>query len=309
VVVLQENSRFAIEKYDYNKKKVAESSSVMSLLSGSMRFITGVIGGTRKEAIALKAGTATIGIRGTDLAINLGGNTYVVTVQNGNVVLTLQNQTVSVAQGQGTTGNTAQPPAAARPVAQLPPAVVTLVAAVTAQATPPTNPVAVVSQSVLVKAVEKAKAAAEKAKAPDATPADKAAAQAAAADVQTAVTGALQATRAAIQQAIQAGAPQTAAVGTPSATGSQPGVRPPVNTTPEAVQIINQVNQTLPPDIQLAPPPANLLPPPPTTTTTTTTDATQPPPPTTQEQLNTIDALLPPPPPPTQPPACGTSCA
>jgi hypothetical protein len=66
IVVLQENSRFAIEKYEYNKQKVAESSAVMSLLSGGMRFITGVIGGTRKDAIAMKAGTATIGIRGTD---------------------------------------------------------------------------------------------------------------------------------------------------------------------------------------------------------------------------------------------------
>jgi hypothetical protein len=45
----------------------------MSLLSGGMRFITGVIGGTRKEAIAMKAGTATIGIRGTDVAITIAG--------------------------------------------------------------------------------------------------------------------------------------------------------------------------------------------------------------------------------------------
>ena len=36
IVVLQENSRFAIEKYDYNKKKVADSSVSMS---GSGRFV------------------------------------------------------------------------------------------------------------------------------------------------------------------------------------------------------------------------------------------------------------------------------
>jgi hypothetical protein len=251
IVVLQENSRFAIEKYDYNKKNVSQSSVAMSLLSGGMRFITGVIGGTRKEAIAMKAGTATIGIRGTDLAINIAGITYVVTVQQGNIVLTAQNVTIPVAQGQGTTGQTNQAPPASRPVGQLPPAVVTLVAGVTSKAVPATNPVGVAQQATLVAAVDNATKLATAAQAPGATDAQKAAAALAAQQVQTAITGALQATAAAIQQAITAGAPQTTATGTAAKTGTQPGVTPPRATQSEVQQIVATVNANLPPAQQL----------------------------------------------------------
>ena len=253
IVVLQENSRFAIEKYDYNKKNVAQSNVAMSLLSGGMRFITGVIGGTRKEAITMKAGTATIGIRGTDLAINIAGVTYVVTVQQGNIVLTAQNVTIPVPQGQGTTGQTNQTPPASRPVSQMPPAVVTLVAAVTAKAVPATNPIGVAQQATLVTAVDNATKLATAAQAPGATDAQKAAAAAAALQVQQAITGALQATAAAIQQAVAAGAPQTTATGTAPKTGTQPGVTPPRATQTEAQQIVATVNANLPPAQQLNP--------------------------------------------------------
>jgi hypothetical protein len=199
----------------------------------------------------MKAGTATIGIRGTDLAINIAGITYVVTVQQGNIVLTAQNVTIPVAQGQGTTGQTNQAPPASRPVSQLPPAVVTLVAGVTSKNVPATNPVGVAQQATLVAAVDNATKLATAAQAPGATDAQKAAAAAAAQQVQTAITGALQATAAAIQQAITAGAPQTTATGTAAKTGTQPGVTPPRATQSEVQQIVATVNANLPPAQQL----------------------------------------------------------
>ncbi len=324
IVVLQENSRFAIEKYDYNKQKVAESSVAMSLLSGGMRFITGVIGGTRKDAIAMKAGTATIGIRGTDLAINIAGVNYVVTVQDGGIVLSLPGQpAASLNPGQGAAGSTTQP-VQPRPVIQLSAAQIAAVAPTVAKAVPATNPVGVTQQATLVATVQRATDLAKAAQ--DAPPAQKAAAEAAAAaaaqQVQQAIVASLQATQAAIQTALTAGAPQTTATGTAPKAATQPGVTPPRATQTEVQQIVTTVNAALPPTQQLNPQQINqiqqqiaptLSTQPTTTTTPTTTPTTTQPLTTEQQQIlqqqdTTIQQILTPPP-ITQPPACGTSCA
>jgi hypothetical protein len=243
IVVLQENSRFAIEKYDYNKKNVAQSSVAMSLLSGGMRFITGVIGGTRKEAIAMKAGTATIGIRGTDLAINIAGVNYTVTVQNGAITL----NAVPISTGQGATGQTSAPVVPV-PVITLPAAAIAAVAATVQKAVPPTNPVGVSQQSTLVQAVAKATALAATAQAPGATDAQKAEAATAARQVQEAVVATLQATQQAIQAAVQAGATSATATGAPAKSGTTPGATPPVgkSETQQAVDTVKAINAVLP---------------------------------------------------------------
>lgn len=320
IVVLQENSRFAIEKYDYNKQKVAESSVAMSLLSGGMRFITGVIGGTRKDAIAMKAGTATIGIRGTDLAINIAGVNYVVTVQDGGIVLSLPGQpAASLNPGQGAAGATNQP-VQPRPVIQLSAAQIAAVAPTVAKAVPATNPVGVTQQATLVATVEKATNLAKAAQAPGATDAQKAEAAAAAQQVQQAIVASLQATQAAIQTALTAGAPQTTATGTAPKAATQPGVTPQRAAQSDVQQIVTTVNAALPPAQQLNPQQINqiqqqiapTLSTQPTTTSTTTPTTTQPL--TTeqqqilQQQDTTIQQILTPPP-VTQPPTCGTSCA
>lgn len=287
IVALQENSRFAIEKYEYNKQKVAESSAVMSLLSGGMRFITGVIGGTRKEAIAMKAGTATIGIRGTDVAITIAGVEYVVTVQNGGIVLSLPNQpTAAINQGQGAAGSATQ---AVRPVPviQLTRNQLNAVAAVTNKDLPGNTPNNPRAQSALVKEVDAAKRLAETAAKPGATAQEKAEAAAAAQKVQQAIVAALQATQAAIQTALAAGAPQAAATGTGATAGTQPGVTPQRATQSEAQQIVNTVNAALPTDqkmdvkqIQQLEQQINL----PATPTGTTA-------PLTDQQINTLQTL------------------
>lgn len=327
IVVLQENSRFAIEKYEYNKQKVAESSAVMSLLSGGMRFITGVIGGTRKEAIAMKAGTATIGIRGTDLAITIAGINYVVTVQDGGIVLSLPGQpAASVNQGQGAAGATTQP-VAPRPVVQLSAAQIAAVAPAVAKAVPATNPVGVTQQATLVATVQRATELAKAAQ--DAPPAQKAAAEAAAAtaaqQVQQAIVASLQATQAAIQTALTAGAPQTTATGTAPKAATQPGVTPPRATQTEVQQIVTTVNAALPPTQQLnqqqinqiqqqIAPTLSTQPTTTSTTPTTTTPATTTQTLTTeqqqtlQQQETTIQQILTPPP-IVQPPTCGNSCS
>ena len=185
IVALQERSRFSIVNYQYNKTNVADSNVVLSLLSGGMRYITGIIGGTRRDAIRLQAGTATIGIRGTDVIMLLDAAGQVLaTVQDGVVAFTNQGVTAALNAGQGTTAAANQPPGPARPVSQLPPAAIGAVAVLGQKVMPANNPVNVTASAELVKAVadatDKAQkvAAAEKAAAEAKTEAEKAKANA-----------------------------------------------------------------------------------------------------------------------------------
>lgn len=70
IMALAERSSFRIVEYRYVKERVRDSNAVFALLQGGLRFISGVIGSTNRNNFRLTAGTATIGIRGTD------GNVY-----------------------------------------------------------------------------------------------------------------------------------------------------------------------------------------------------------------------------------------
>lgn len=180
IVGLQQGSRFSIVNYQYNKARVADSSVVLSLLAGGMRYITGVIGGTRREAIRLQAGTATIGIRGTDTIIFLdsAGN-VLATVQDGVISFTSAGVTATLNGGQGSTSTANQAPGNAMPVGTLPRGTVNSVTPLGLLITPANNPVNVTASAALVAAVadvaKKAAdlAAAEKAAAAAITEADK----------------------------------------------------------------------------------------------------------------------------------------
>src|SRR5437899_9573951 len=80
VMVLAESSSFRIVDYSYNKQRVAQSNAVFSLLQGGLRFISGVIGSTNRNNFRMTAGTATIGIRGTDGTVTIDAVTQAVTV-------------------------------------------------------------------------------------------------------------------------------------------------------------------------------------------------------------------------------------
>lgn len=83
VVALTANSRLAVNTYSYNKEKPAESNVLLNLAQGGMRAITGLIGKARPTAVAYRAGNATIGIRGTDLEVGVGGDDLYVIAKEG----------------------------------------------------------------------------------------------------------------------------------------------------------------------------------------------------------------------------------
>lgn len=100
VTTIGANSRMTVNAYTYDVKDPAKSNVLMSLLTGSMRAITGLIGKTRPDKVAFRAGTATIGIRGTDVTFAVAGGNVVVSVVAGAISFTFNNQTVSIPAGQ-----------------------------------------------------------------------------------------------------------------------------------------------------------------------------------------------------------------
>ncbi|MBV8659870.1 MAG: FecR domain-containing protein [Burkholderiales bacterium] len=63
---LRPNTRLRLDKYHYDENDSGNNSSVLNLLKGSLRAITGLIGKQSPQVYALNTPTATIGIRGTD---------------------------------------------------------------------------------------------------------------------------------------------------------------------------------------------------------------------------------------------------
>lgn len=60
-------SRFKVDSYVYDEQKPAEGKFLVSLVKGSMRALTGLIGKADKRNVGFNTPTATIGIRGTGL--------------------------------------------------------------------------------------------------------------------------------------------------------------------------------------------------------------------------------------------------
>lgn len=99
VMVLADRSSLRIDEYRYVKERVRDSNMVFSLLQGGLRFITGVIGATNRNAFRMTAGTATIGIRGTDVSL-----VYDPVTQSVIASVTVGEITISRAQGTQNVG-------------------------------------------------------------------------------------------------------------------------------------------------------------------------------------------------------------
>ncbi len=65
-IVLNENSSFLIQKYEYNEKSPSTMTALFSMVRGGLRVITGKMATRNREGFKLATPQATIGIRGTD---------------------------------------------------------------------------------------------------------------------------------------------------------------------------------------------------------------------------------------------------
>jgi hypothetical protein len=67
---LGQNSSMIIDKYTFNPV-TREGQVETSILKGTLRFVTGLIGRAHPEAIAVNTPVATMGIRGTDFIVEV----------------------------------------------------------------------------------------------------------------------------------------------------------------------------------------------------------------------------------------------
>jgi hypothetical protein len=66
LVALQSNSIFRIDTYTYDEASPGTGRMWLSLLTGGLRAITGLVGNTNRSGFGLGTSAATIGVRGTE---------------------------------------------------------------------------------------------------------------------------------------------------------------------------------------------------------------------------------------------------
>jgi hypothetical protein len=68
-VLLRPNTQFQFTDFKFEQKST--DTSVLSILRGTARMISGIIGKSTPTRVAVRASTATIGIRGTDFEVSV----------------------------------------------------------------------------------------------------------------------------------------------------------------------------------------------------------------------------------------------
>jgi hypothetical protein len=91
IAALSANSRMTISTYAYNAQ-AGSGNVLLSLLSGGMRAVSGLIARRTPQNVAYRAANVTIGIRGTDTDVVVGPAGVVATVNEGSISFALPGQ-------------------------------------------------------------------------------------------------------------------------------------------------------------------------------------------------------------------------
>jgi hypothetical protein len=102
-VTLGAATRFRVDNFVYDDKNPGEGRFLVSLLRGSVRALTGLIGKSNTRNVGFATATATIGIRGTGLDMDCGDNGCSFFTWLGSIVVTPDGQTAleALVAGQG----------------------------------------------------------------------------------------------------------------------------------------------------------------------------------------------------------------
>lgn len=73
-ILLRPFSRIAIERYEFTESEPESGRSIIRLLKGGLRMITGLIGRSNPQGFRVDATVATIGVRGTDFGVRVCGD-------------------------------------------------------------------------------------------------------------------------------------------------------------------------------------------------------------------------------------------
>ncbi len=109
LAALSPSSSMVITAYAYDAAKPSASKVLLSLVVGSMRAITGLIGKARPEQVSYRVANVTIGIRGTVVDLATANGSVAVEVIDGVITFsmttgtgaTARTETVTIGKGQG----------------------------------------------------------------------------------------------------------------------------------------------------------------------------------------------------------------
>jgi len=208
VMALAEKSSFRIVDYRYNKERVGQSSAVFNLLQGGLRFISGVIGSTNRSNFRMTAGTATIGIRGTDGTAQYDSvsQAVLVAVLAGALTMDTSQGAALIAAGNFSSFTPGQAPTVPQPTTQATAAVQAAVNGLAVRNVPINTPVVVQASAAAAAAVANAVLLETQAKAQPNNAALQAAAAAATKLAQDSLATAIGAAQQAFDTAVKAGA-------------------------------------------------------------------------------------------------------
>ncbi len=102
-VTLGSGTRFRVDNFVFDDKNPGEGRFLVSLLRGSVRALTGLIGKSNNRNVGFATATATIGIRGTGLDLDCGDDGCSFFTWLGSIVVTPNGQTAleALTAGQG----------------------------------------------------------------------------------------------------------------------------------------------------------------------------------------------------------------
>jgi hypothetical protein len=100
VVVVQAESSFHVQAYNYQPKQPEQNTAAFAMVKGGMRFVTGLIGQGNKKAFSVSSPNMTIGIRGTDFAVVQTSSGTYTNVTTGGVNLSNAGGTLNVGANQ-----------------------------------------------------------------------------------------------------------------------------------------------------------------------------------------------------------------
>jgi hypothetical protein len=106
VMSIRPHTRFRVDEYAYTGRGDGSDRSLFSLLQGSFRTVTGLIGKLKRSTYAVTTPTATIGIRGTEYTASVG-KALNVSVQRGEITVTNSAGSYAVFEGQTATVSSA----------------------------------------------------------------------------------------------------------------------------------------------------------------------------------------------------------
>ena len=99
-VLVNENSSFTIQRYHYEEKSPSTMASVLQLVRGGVRVVTGLMSQRNPEAFRLGTYSATIGVRGTDFMVVVQNPTFASVLVNSISVAGTAGAPLSVGVGQ-----------------------------------------------------------------------------------------------------------------------------------------------------------------------------------------------------------------